>query len=133
MEILNRCFRIVPVALIMGTIFFLSHQPGTELQFHFIAGFDKLAHGLMYAVLAAAALYAIPRKKLQSAPVRSGFLVVLFCLIYGLTDEYHQSFIPSREPSLGDIVADGAGAVVMVLLWLRYFTCSGQQKCQPAN
>jgi len=104
----------------MGTIFFLSHQPGTKLQFPDVFGLDKLAHGFMYATLAAAILYAAPRKAQLLQPWRTGVLIVFFCLLYGMTDEYHQSFIPGRVPSVGDIIADVAGASFLVYLWLRY-------------
>ena len=104
----------------MGTIFFLSHQPGTKLQLPGIFGLDKLAHGFMYATLAASMLYAAPRNALLLKPWRTGALVVFFCLLYGMTDEYHQAFIPGRVPSFGDIIADVAGASLLAYLWLRY-------------
>jgi VanZ family protein len=105
----------------MGTIFFLSHRSGTELQLFPIPGLDKLAHGLAYAVLAAAVLYTLPKKCLLSKPGRTGVLVVFFCMLYGVTDEYHQSFIPGRVASIGDLIADTVGAAVLVFVWLRYY------------
>lgn len=105
----------------MGTIFFLSHQPGAELQFTMIPGFDKLAHACIYGVLAATAIYAFPRKIRGSKPVLTGMMIVLFCLLYGISDEYHQSFIPGRESSMGDVAADTVGAIILVLGWLLYF------------
>ena len=120
MKILTYSIRIVPVLLLMGTIFFLSHQPSTKIQLPYIFGLDKLAHGFMYAALAATMLYAVPRKALLLRPWRTGALIVFFCLLYGMTDEYHQSFIPGRVPSFGDIIADVAGASLLVYLWLRY-------------
>lgn len=112
--------RFVPVTLIMGTIFFLSHQPGTDFQLPPVPGLDKLGHGIIYALLAAAALYAVPGETLRIKPGRSGMLIVLFCLLYGLADEYHQSFIPGRMASFADVLADGAGAAALVFLWLKY-------------
>lgn len=120
--------RIVPVTLIMGTIFFLSHQPGTDFQLPPLPGLDKLGHGVLYGLLAAAALYAVPRKTLRVKSGRAGLLIILFCLLYGVTDEYHQSFIPGRVASIGDLMADGTGAAVLVFLWLRYFSHSADHK-----
>ncbi len=37
---------------------------------------------------------------------------VLFCSLYGLSDEWHQSFVPGRDASLGDWLADTIGAVL---------------------
>ena len=120
MKILLHSIRIVPVLLLMGTIFFLSHQPGMQLQLPYVFGLDKLAHGVAYATLAATMLYAAPRNTLLLQPWRVGALIVFFCLLYGMTDEYHQSFIPGRVPSFGDIIADVTGAGLLVFLWLRY-------------
>ncbi|MEZ4273606.1 MAG: VanZ family protein [Myxococcota bacterium] len=35
-----------------------------------------------------------------------GFITIL----YGLVDEFHQSFVPGRSPDLLDALADAAGA-----------------------
>ncbi len=133
MKCLFSSLRIVPVTLVMGTIFFLSHQPANDLQFYFVPGLDKLAHIVMYGVLAATALYAVPTQRLRSNPVRVGIQVVIFCLVYGMTDEFHQSFIQGREPSLGDIAADVAGAALLVVLWLQYFSTPRQPKRKPVK
>lgn len=107
------------MALIMGTIFFLSHQPGDSLHLPPLPGIDKLAHSLAYGVLAAVTLFALDE---QWKRHRSGLVVfstTVFCLLYGISDEFHQSFVPGRTPSLVDILADSAGAVLVCLLWLR--------------
>lgn len=107
------------MALVMGTIFFLSHQPGDSLHLPPLPGIDKLAHCLAYGVLAAATLFALDE---QWKVRRSGLVVIftmVFCLLYGIADEFHQSFVPGRTPSLVDILADCAGAVLVCLLWLR--------------
>lgn len=111
--------RMVPMALVMGTIFFLSHQPGDSLHLPPLPGIDKLAHFLAYGVLAAATLFVFTE---QWKGRRSGlviFATTVFCLLYGISDEFHQSFVPGRAPSLVDILADSAGAVLACLLWLR--------------
>jgi len=119
MKTLARAIRFVPVILLIGTIFFLSHQHGTDMQLLSVPGLDKLAHGFMYALLAAASLYSLSDNFKSSKPLHAGLLTVLFCLLYGMTDEYHQSFIPGREASIGDLAADSAGAAVLVILWLK--------------
>ena len=40
--------RIVPMIFVMGTIFFLSHQPGDQLSLPPLPGLDKLAHLAAY-------------------------------------------------------------------------------------
>jgi hypothetical protein len=46
----------------------------------------------------------------------------LFALLYGIGDEFYQSFIPGRTASVWDVVADGFGALLFMLaigLWQR--------------
>lgn len=48
------------------------------------------------------------------------FLLVftlLFGTLYGLTDEWHQSFVPMRQASARDLAADGGGVFIGGLLW----------------
>ena len=43
---------------------------------------------------------------------------VLFSALYAATDEFHQSFIPSREGAIHDVLLDTSGAILaMLLLW----------------
>lgn len=109
--------RIVPMAVVMGTIFLLSHQPGDSLYLPTFQGADKLAHMVAYAALAGTVLWAFGKQgmeRLQS----TALMTVLFCLFYGLSDEFHQSFIPHRSVSGLDIAADVTGAALLAALWL---------------
>jgi VanZ family protein len=107
---------------VMGSIFLLSHQPGTTLQFVVPPGADKLGHAVLYALLAGTALFALLPVPPQRA-LRTGILVVFICFLYGISDEVHQAFVPGREASFGDLLADVAGAAVVVALWLRRAVC----------
>jgi len=104
--------------VVMGTIFFLSHQSGDSLDLPSFAGADKLAHMIAYGGLAFSVLWFFGRKGLDN-PRRTALLTVLFCLLYGMSDEYHQSFIVLRSVSIFDVLADTAGAFCCSLLWLR--------------
>ena len=39
-------------------------------------------------------------------------IVVLTTFLYGLTDEFHQSFTPGREPKLRDVLIDLSGSII---------------------
>ncbi len=112
-------YRLVPMFVVMGTIFFLSHQPGDTFELPEVVNIDKILHMLVYGILAATALFALPGKMIRQNPCRIGMLVILFCFAYGLSDEWHQSFIPGRFPSAWDVAADTIGAVIVVSLWLK--------------
>ena len=108
--------RIVPIVIIMGTIFLLSHQPGDTLHLPAMPGADKLAHMMAYAALAVTVLWFLGKEGI--AKRKSTVLwTVLFCLCYGISDEFHQSFIPHRSVSGLDLLADTAGAALIAALW----------------
>lgn len=113
-------YRCVPMLLVMGTIFFLSHQPGDTLVLPAVPNIDKLLHGLIYGLLALATFFALPSARIRSHSLQTSSLVVLFCLLYGLSDEWHQSYIPGRFSSGWDIAADTIGAVIAVLVWRKF-------------
>ncbi len=97
----------------MAVIFWFSAQPKLPDLTPGLPGFEAIAgHLFMYAVLA-----LLWRRALQGAGVRhSALLALLFALLYGLSDEYHQSFVPNRTPSFFDVATDacGAGAALVI-------------------
>jgi len=108
--------RIVPVTVVMGTIFLLSHQPGDSLHLPTFPGADKLAHLSAYATLAVTVLWFLGKRGTERLK-STALLTVCYCLLYGMSDEFHQSFISDRSVSGLDIVADTAGAALIAALW----------------
>jgi VanZ family protein len=103
--------------LCMGGIFFLSHQPGDTLDLPIFPGADKLVHMIAYGVLSATVIFSFPpevRVKMRRLVLTAAVLVPL---LFGLTDEYHQSFVPGRSTEFLDLVADGAGGLIVGLIW----------------
>jgi VanZ family protein len=49
---------------------------------------------------------------------RSALIAFLLSSVYAMTDEFHQSFVPSRGPSMIDVGIYSAGAAFS-LLFLR--------------
>ncbi len=105
----------------MGGIFYLSHQPGASLKLPDLVLIDKIVHCIVYSVLGLCLIWALPRKWWGQRPLLARGGVVLFCLLYGISDEFHQSFIPDRFASGWDLVADTIGGII-ALLWLPVLT-----------
>jgi VanZ family protein len=97
-----------------GFIFFLSHQPdlksGLPQTWEFILG--KLAHFLEYAILSFLLINALSNYQISKKKII--FLVAGLSMLYAFFDEYHQSFIPGRTPSLNDLTVDGLGILLAV-------------------
>jgi len=91
----------------------LSNVPGSQYFW------DKLLHTVGYAGLGLLALRAFhggltpPR---LAPTLWAGAAVVL----WGISDEFHQSFVPGRDSSGWDVLADAVGfviAIAIVALW----------------
>ena len=102
----------------MGIIFYLSHQPGDTLLLPDFPGIDKLAHIIAYGSLAGTFVYGLQPFIHEPKQSVAAVSVVLFCIIFGFSDEYHQSFIPGRSVSFLDVLADAIGALIVVGYWL---------------
>lgn len=94
----------IPACGWMGVIFYLSHQPPGMVAPLFPHQ-DKVFHFIAYFVLATFLCVALKRR---NYPL---FTAVIIAAIYGITDEYHQSFVPGRDVSLLDWFADCSGAL----------------------
>ncbi len=129
----NKIIRLVPMTVIMGTIFFLSHQPGDSLYMPPILWFDKIAHMAVYAVLAVTVLYAFQPRLRHERAVRVILLTMGVCIFYGIGDEFHQSFIPGRFASIFDVAADTLGAAAVCAAWFLWKGRENRsQKTSPA-
>jgi len=120
----NNWRRFIPVTLVMGVIFFLSQQPGDKISLPDIVNIDKLLHALVYAALGFAFLFALPPDWRRKHPLAAGCATVCFCLCYGVSDEFHQSFVPGRSVSGADVTADAVGGVLALMVdwgWRRYW------------
>lgn len=105
---------------IMGIIFYLSNLPGDSIRLPLFPGIDKLAHFLAYGCLAGTFVYGLqPHFNTFNKKIVAAVIVVAFCVLFGISDEYHQSFIPGRFVSFWDLMADGLGALLVVAWWLQ--------------
>ncbi|HEX9093645.1 MAG TPA: VanZ family protein [Coriobacteriia bacterium] len=107
--------RAVPALVWAAIIFAGSSIPGSDLP----GGFSMPGHLTEYAVLGALVMLAVSR---PGAERRAAFLALLVCSAYGVTDEFHQAFVPLRTPDPVDWATDTFGAALGVsamLLWLR--------------
>src|ERR1051326_3496430 len=77
----------------------------------------KAGHVSEYAVLAVLLYRAFVHTVFQSRRALSAGLVLSLCAAYAASDEFHQSFVPSRTTSLRDVMIDICGAPLAVLLY----------------
>ena len=111
--------RWLPALGWMAVIFALSSISGLRVSDD--AAVDKpfrvVAHLGSYALLAGLLLYAIAgRRRPHAWEAAAAFGLAV---LYGLTDEIHQSFVPNRMGQVDDLVIDAIGAVIgITIAWL---------------
>ena len=105
----------VPVILYAGLIFTISSfpLPPPKVEIPFI---DKFIHLVEYGILGFLFYRALRVSKLAS---RVFFLAIIFSILYALSDEVHQLFVPGRKFDLWDLAADSLG-IILVALYLRH-------------
>lgn len=91
-------------------IFALSSLPANDLVLDLpnVPGLDKMAHAVLFGVLAALLAQALR----GAGEVRSIVLAVVLASAYGVTDEWHQSSVPGRDADVFDWGADTFGAIL---------------------
>lgn len=86
----------------------------------------KSAHMLEYAILV-----VLWRKPLsgQMGAGRSLLAAWLLAVLYAVSDEYHQTFVPGRQGRVFDVLVDAMGAMLAVLgmWWHSHATRRGRQ------
>ncbi len=111
----------IPVLLCMGLIFYLSSLSGDKAvisQNDWVErNLRKFPHMIEYAVLWVLQLraYLMSGVERKSAVIATWVSAVLFAI----SDEYHQSFIPGREASWGDVMWDCLGMLAAYVILLR--------------
>ncbi len=98
-----------PAVIWMAATFAVSHQSRVEIPF---GAPDYIGHGVSYAVLGALLMRALAGGTLRGMGTGLILPAVLIAAVYGVSDEFHQSFIPGRMASVSDVVADTIGALI---------------------
>ena len=106
----------------MALIFHLSSElePMPEVTTYF---WDKLLHTVEYGGLAMLFCRALTGEGLTW--LVAAVVAIGLTSVYGVTDEYHQLFVPLRSPDIHDWMADtlgagiGAVAYIVALIWHR--------------
>lgn len=96
----------LPAFLVMAAIFYFSSIPAKEMP-NFGSWdtlFKKSGHLLGYAMLATAYLRGI-----HSLGWRAVSIALICVILYAVTDEFHQSFIPGRTSTMVDVGIDTIG------------------------
>ena len=118
----------------MGVIFYFSHQSGDAsmqlsdgildsfkslfqnfLNYHTLSYIvRKIAHFTEYFILGLLIYHLVKQYRVISKT--EIIWMILFCLIYAMSDEFHQVFIGGRSPKVFDVIIDSLGSSLSILI-----------------
>lgn len=112
----------LPVIIWSSVIYFFSSIPHLKIE---ILGFwdlilRKIAHIVEYAILSL--LYFRAIKNTTNLKGTSFYFWPMFLsLIYAISDEIHQHFVPGRYCSVVDIGIDSVGIIIGCVIYTKFF------------
>jgi len=105
----------------LGSLSWLLPQLPHEIIASIHVALRKIGHGAEYFVLSVLVLRALQNDSGERNRRRHGAITLIVVFLYALSDEWHQSFTPSREASLGDVMIDVLGGIggIFWMLWYQ--------------
>lgn len=144
------------VILWMVLLFYLSHQPARdsnklssgvtqwamEIVDKILPGVDldlktfnhivrKSAHFFAYFVLGILALNALKTNKVEGS--RGVVLAVLICILFAISDEIHQLYVPGRGGQIKDVLIDSAGSIFGTTLFSIIHKKTHTNECKKSS
>ncbi len=108
----------LPVIVWMALIYFLSSRSFPDMP-AMIPGTDKVVHMAIYAILCALLHRAFRMQPNARLASMSLFLALGVTLLYGISDEVHQYFVPERSSDIFDVLADLSGGFIYIVVYLK--------------
>jgi VanZ family protein len=107
----------VPVLAYAGMIFLLSSVPKFPELLPSFFGFDKLVHFSEYYLFGCLILRWLLAERSRFVNRHAVFLTILIGTLYGISDEWQQSFVPGRDASFWDALFDGLAVVTAAVTY----------------
>ena len=105
-----------PVCIYSGIIFCVSSLQGVDIPAG-VGNIDKLAHIVEYVPFG----FLIARAFFNTDNIfcKKNFLIlsIICSFLYGVSDEYHQLFVISRDANVLDLLADTLGGIIGVTVF----------------
>lgn len=114
---------VLPAILWMTLIFYLSSRQRVAVSNTYIINFMffKFLHVTEYSILYTLVYRALCIYSEKRLPLYKKLLIALIItLLYAMTDEIHQTFVPTREGTVRDVLIDSIGIAIMYSYIKKY-------------
>jgi len=110
----------VPVIIYAALIFISSSisRPPIEVKIRF---FDKVLHLASYGILGWLLLRALFNYQYAVSRSRLLFIAIVAATLYGISDEFHQYFVPGRTACISDAIFNFFGAIIGTFIYKRVY------------
>lgn len=110
----------LPAILWAVLIFLASSIPSGSLPpvvFHIQ---DLILHFAVYLIFGVLLAHAADMPTPREVSLRRFMVTLGLGMLYAVSDEFHQTYVPGRYAEVSDFVADSLGIVVGMALYIRY-------------
>ena len=104
----------LPVYAYAGLIFYLSSRPYVPTEVAGVVLNASILHMIEYAILSILLFRAFIKSNKTTFRENAIHLAIIITILYGITDEIHQYFVPGRVFSYFDILANSVGSGVIL-------------------
>ena len=104
----------LPPVLWAIVIFAESSVPGPKIP-ALPSGSDKVVHAFIYFVFCGLVYRWLASRYAGRSMGFELFLAEVATILYGLSDEFHQMYVPGRTADILDVTADACGGVLFIL------------------
>lgn len=109
-------FYVFPACLFSGFIFYLSSLSSLPEEVPSFWGLDKIIHFIEYYIFGYLIFRCFAGRESGTFAERRAILWTIgIGVFYALTDEWHQAFVPGRDPSIWDVFFDALGVTFATL------------------
>ena len=102
----------LPVVAYMAAIFYVSSLPNPPVPSNVP---DVDLHTLAYFGLMLVVVRAVANGSWARVTITALFIAWCITVAYGVSDEWHQTFVPNRHAEFRDVRADAIGALVAAI------------------
>jgi VanZ family protein len=106
----------LPVVMMAIAIFVMSSIHQVPFVSDAIMGQDKILHLTAYFIFGILLQFAVVAQKPNLTLKKTYFAVAIIGILYALSDELHQHFVPGRMCDFWDVAADAIGILLSLLL-----------------
>lgn len=111
--------RYASSVFVMAFLFYFSSKSSSNLP-AMPYGTDKIVHTIAYIGLGISFAFWFKPHLWKRFRVLVPLAVFFLTILFAFSDEFHQSFTPGRMASGFDLIADGVGAIIAVVLYRFY-------------